>query len=62
MTWPTTSQSNSIRSAARCCFTVGLACVACSSSMNGATLKGLIVVKSNNPRPSHQSENLHAAL
>jgi hypothetical protein len=24
-TWPTTSQSNSIRSAARCCLTVGFA-------------------------------------
>jgi hypothetical protein len=30
--WPTTSQSNSIRIAARCCLTVGLAAVACSVS------------------------------
>jgi hypothetical protein len=32
--WPTPSQSKSMRNAARCCFTVGLECVVCSSSMN----------------------------
>ena len=32
-TWPVTSQSNSMRMQARCCFTVGAATVPCSSSM-----------------------------
>ncbi len=33
MTWPTTSQSKSIRMPARCCFTDGAASERCSCSM-----------------------------
>src|SRR5713101_5979997 len=53
MTWPMTSQSNSMRSAARCCFTVGG--VNCPSSflMNAATWKGSTAASSRMPRRSH---------
>ena len=37
ITWPVTSQSNSMRSAARCCFTVGGVNVPCSSLTKDAT-------------------------
>jgi hypothetical protein len=47
--------------AARCFLTVGLESV-CSPSMNAATLRGSTVARSTKVRPSHQSENLHAAL
>ena len=40
MTWPVTSQSNSILSAARCCFTVGGENWPCSSLTNAATWNG----------------------
>ncbi len=32
MTWPTTSQSHSMRMAASCCFTLGTATLRCSAS------------------------------
>src|SRR3954467_12753088 len=40
-TWPTTSQSNSMRTAARCCLTVGLAAVSCSASVSTSDDDGL---------------------
>ena len=39
-TWPITSQSNSIRIAARCCFTVGAARLRCNCSIYVATTTG----------------------
>ena len=45
MMWPVTSQSNSMRSAARCCLTVGGANWPCSSLTKAATCTGCTAVK-----------------
>jgi len=42
-TWPMMSQSNSMRMAARCCFTGGLAAVACSVSIYAGDVQRLDV-------------------
>ena len=55
-TWPVISQSNSIRTAASCCFTPGAACFSCSSFTQAATSNGRIAV-SVRPRSSHQAKN-----
>ena len=39
-TWPVTSQSNSMRTAASCCFTPGAPCFSCSSFTQAATSNG----------------------
>ena len=39
-TWPSTSHSNSMRRAAKCCFTVGAETSPCSSLRNAATWNG----------------------
>jgi hypothetical protein len=39
-TWPVMSQSNSIRTAASCCFTPGAPCSCCSCSIHAATSNG----------------------
>ncbi len=62
ITWPTTSQSKSIRSADRCCLTVGLASSCSSPSMYPATCTGFTWPRSCTPLPSHHLENRHAAL
>src|ERR1019366_10102707 len=59
MTWPVTSQSKSIRIAAKCCFTVGEALGCCS--MYAAITTGLILSRSEMPRASHQRKNCATA-
>jgi hypothetical protein len=54
-TWPMTSQSNSIRTAASCCFTPAAPCFSCSFT-HAATSKGRIEL-SVAPRVSHQAKN-----
>jgi hypothetical protein len=56
ITWPITSQSNSMRTAASCCFTLGAACCACSCSTQAATSNGRMVMRIK-PRSSHQLKN-----
>src|ERR1700738_4815111 len=59
---PVISQSNSMRTAASCCFTPGAPCVCCSSLTQAATSNGRIAV-SESPRFSHQAKNrLHARI
>jgi hypothetical protein len=55
-TWPVMSQSNSMRTAASCCFTPGAEWVCWSVSIQVATSNGRIVV-SVSPRSSHQAKN-----
>ena len=51
-TWPTTSQSNSMRTAVRCCLTVGALCAWPCSSTQAATCTGRIAGR---PRPSSRT-------
>jgi hypothetical protein len=55
-TWPTSSQSNSIRMAARCCLTDGLAKRRPRSSMYAETWIGSMSIKSRSFAP-HQPAN-----
>src|ERR1039458_9949288 len=52
-TWPVTSQSKSIRSAARCCFTVGAVNSPCSSLTKAATWKACTSASWRMPFSSH---------
>ena len=53
---PVMSQSNSMRTAASCCFTPGAPCVCCTSFTQAATSNGRMDV-SESPRFSHQAKN-----
>lgn len=56
-TWPTTSQSKSIRTAARCCLTVGEEHRICRSSIYEAMSTGRICSSSRIRRASHHWKN-----
>jgi hypothetical protein len=51
--WPVTGQSNSIRSAAKCCLTVGGENWPCSSLTKAAAWKGCTCANSSRPCASH---------
>jgi hypothetical protein len=53
--WPVTSQSNSMRTAASCCFTPGDPCCCWRSFTQAATSNGRMLV-SESPRFSHQAK------
>jgi hypothetical protein len=54
--WPVMSQSNSMRTAASCCFTLGAPCPCCRSFTQAETSNGRMAV-SESPRFSHQAKN-----
>ena len=55
-TWPVISQSNSMRTAASCCFTPGAPMFLLQFLTHAATSNGRMVV-SERPRFSHQAKN-----
>src|SRR5713226_10316794 len=62
MIWPVTSQSKSMRSAARCCLTDGGASSPCSSFTKTATWKGFTSASWPMPREAHQAGKLRVCV
>ena len=62
MMWPVTSQSKSMRIAAKCCFTVGGEKCPCSSFTKAATWKGSTAASSCRSCVSHHVAKRRVAL